>query len=142
VSVLLVEDDRDGREALSVSLELAGARVFACASTAAARGVLETDMPDVIVSDIGMPGEDGYAFLRAVRARGSARIPAIAITGFASKQDRDEALQAGFDHHAAKPVHVDALIQKIRDLVRRSGLRLREQRKADVVTWRPPARHA
>src|SRR5262249_43291200 len=58
VTVLLVEDDGDGREALCISLELAGARVLACASTAEARRAMESELPDVIVSDIGMPGED------------------------------------------------------------------------------------
>jgi PAS domain S-box-containing protein len=142
VTVLLVEDDGDGREALCISLELAGARVVACASTAEARRVMESELPDVIVSDIGMPGEDGYAFMRSVRALPGARIPSIAITGFVSKQDRDDAFDAGFDHHVAKPVQADALVHKIRDMVRKSGPRLRDQRMSEPLSLRTPAGHA
>jgi PAS domain S-box-containing protein len=126
VTVILLDDDVDGREALRLALELAGASVHACGSPAEARRALEGGTPDVLVSDIGMPGEDGYAFLRAVRAQGGGQLPAIAITGFASKQDREEALRAGFDDHVPKPVDADALIGKLRDLARRSGLRLHQ----------------
>jgi PAS domain S-box-containing protein len=142
VTVLLVEDDADGREALGLALELSGARVVACASTLEARQAMEAEAPDVIVSDIGMPGEDGHAFLRWVRARGGVHIPAIAITGFASKQDRDEAQQAGFDYHIAKPVSAEALVQKVRELARRSGPRIRDLRRGDLASAPTPAGHA
>jgi DNA-binding response OmpR family regulator len=122
MTVLLLEDDPDGREALSLAIEQAGARVHACGSAAEARRVMDEVIPDVIVSDIGMPGENGYEFLRTLRARGEARVPAIAITGFASKQDREEAVRSGFDEHVAKPVNVDVLLAKLRAMVRRSGV--------------------
>ena len=136
VTALLVEDDPDGREALRLALELAGARVQACGSPAEARLVMAAASPDVLISDIGMPGEDGHAFLRWVRAQGS-YVPAVAITGFASKQDREEAIVAGFDEHIPKPVDTDALVLKLRDMVRRSGSRWRAP-ESDL----PPAQGA
>jgi two-component system, chemotaxis family, CheB/CheR fusion protein len=100
--------------------------VHAVSSAAEARRTLESVVPDVIISDIGMPGENGYAFLRAVRMRGAPYVLAIAISGFASKQDREEAILAGFDDHLAKPVNADALVARLCDLLRRrSGSRSR-----------------
>jgi DNA-binding response OmpR family regulator len=136
--VLLVEDDDDSREALCLALELAGAAVHGCASALEARGAMETAIPDVIVSDIGMPGENGYAFLKAVRASGIL-IPAVAITGFASTQDREEARSAGFDDLVAKPVNTDTLVRKLRDIVRRSGPRWRDQARTTALGFRAPA---
>ncbi len=126
VTVMLLDDDPDGREALQLALEQAGAGVHAYGSAADARRDLALVAPDVIVSDIGMPGEDGYAFLRTVRASGDGCVPAVAITGFAGKQDRAAALRSGFDDHIPKPVDAGTLIAKLRDLVRRSGPRFRE----------------
>jgi signal transduction histidine kinase/CheY-like chemotaxis protein len=134
VSALLVEDDPDGREALRLALEHAGASVQACGSPADARVAMALATPDVLVSDIGMPGEDGHAFLRWVRAQGN-YVPAVAITGFASKQDREEAMAAGFDEHVPKPIDTDALVLKLRDMVRRSGPRWR-----NPESTLPPAR--
>ncbi len=120
LTVVLVEDDSDSREALRLALEYSGAEVHACGSAAEARRVLAGRRVDVIVSDIGMPGEDGHAFLRAVRAGAATYIPAVAITGFASRQDREEAVRSGFDDHLAKPVHGEVLIARLRGLVRRT----------------------
>jgi CheY-like chemotaxis protein len=92
--------------------------VHACDSAEEARRALDRVRPDVIVSDIGMPGENGYAFIRSVRARGEGHVPALALTGFASRQDAEEAARAGFDEHLAKPVLTDVLIAKLRGLVR------------------------
>ncbi len=121
ITLLLLEDDPDAREALRIALEQTGAEVHAGGSAAEGRRIMRTVTPDVIVSDIGMPGETGYEFLRAVREESAGRIAAVAITGFASKQDREEAARSGFDEHVAKPVNVDVLLVKLRDLVRRSG---------------------
>jgi signal transduction histidine kinase/CheY-like chemotaxis protein len=118
VTVLLVEDDPDGREALCLALQQAGAQVHACASPAEARAALERIVPDIVLSDIGMPGESGNAFLRWLRARGDTT-PAVAVSGFASREDREEALASGFDAHASKPLDTDALIVTVRKLVRR-----------------------
>ena len=113
VTALLVEDDPDGREALRLALEQAGAQVHACASPADARSALERIVPDIVLSDIGMPGESGHAFLRWVRARGDTT-PAVAVSGFASREDREEALASGFDAHASKPIDTDALVLTLR----------------------------
>ena len=119
ITLLLLEDDPDGRDALRITLEQLGAQVHAGGSAAEGRRILDEVSPDVIVSDIGMPGENGYEFLRTVRARSEAHIPAIAITGFTGRRDREEAERSGFDEHVAKPVNVDLLLGKLREVVRR-----------------------
>jgi signal transduction histidine kinase/CheY-like chemotaxis protein len=118
VTVLLVEDDPDGREGLRLALQQAGAQVHACASPAEARSALERIAPDIVLSDIGMPGESGNAFVRWLRARGDTT-PAVAVSGFTSREDREEALASGFDAHACKPLDTDALFVTLRKLVRR-----------------------
>jgi PAS domain S-box-containing protein len=117
VTVVLVDDEHDCRETIGVLLRSRGAAVHTCESAEDARRALDRVRPDVIVSDIGMPGENGYAFIRSVRARDEDRIPAIALTGFASRQDAEEAMRAGFDEHLAKPVHIEVLVAKLRDMV-------------------------
>lgn len=117
INVLLVDDEADARDALGVLLRARGADVHPCESAAAARSALDRVRPDVIVSDIGMPGENGYAFIRSVRARADGQIPAVALTGFASRQDVEEAMRAGFDEHLAKPVRIDVLVATLRDMV-------------------------
>jgi CheY-like chemotaxis protein len=115
--VLLVEDDEAMSDALTALLEHHGAAVTAAASARTALGLLAGAPPDIVVSDIGMPGESGYALIREIRAReaaGSRRVPALAMTGFASPEDRDEARAAGFDDHVPKPVDADTLIAHIR----------------------------
>ena len=110
--VLFIDDDQRTREAVLEVLQLAGARVELAAS--AAEGLLAVDMfkPNVILCDIAMPGEDGYAFVRKLRAhdpeRGAA-IPALALTALATEEDRRRALAAGFQLHLAKPIDIDRL---------------------------------
>lgn len=120
VRILLVEDDDAMSEALAALLEHHGAIVTSAASVRTALGLLDTATPDLLLSDIGMPGESGYSLIREVRARedgGTRRLPAIAMTGFASPEDRDEARAAGFDEHVPKPVDADTLMRKIRELI-------------------------
>jgi CheY-like chemotaxis protein len=115
--VLVVDDDEDARELLRALLESRGASVLAATCVADALAQLAqlaqlAHAPDVIVSDIAMPEEDGYTLVRAVRARElgtERRIPVIAVTAYASASDRARALDAGFDLHFAKPVDMDAL---------------------------------
>jgi CheY-like chemotaxis protein len=112
--VLVVDDDEDARELLRALLESRGASVLAatCVADALAQLAQLAHAPDVIVSDIAMPEEDGYTLVRAVRARElgtERRIPVIAVTAYASASDRARALDAGFDLHFAKPVDMDAL---------------------------------
>ena len=119
ISVLLVEDHDDGREVLARILQLAGARVVAMSSARAALEALGTTRPDVLVSDIGLPEEDGYALLRQLReyeaARGG-RIPAIAVTGFARPEDRTRLLAEGFQYYIRKPVESHELIAAVASL--------------------------
>ncbi|HVW29245.1 MAG TPA: CheR family methyltransferase [Polyangiaceae bacterium] len=105
--VLLVEDDDDTREAYSAMLSELGAEVRAAPSAAAGLDELQRFRPQVIVSDIAMPGEDGFSFIQKVRRldpdRGG-RVPAAALTALASDEDRQRAMRAGFQLHVAKPV--------------------------------------
>jgi PAS domain S-box-containing protein len=120
VRVLLVEDDADGRELIAYMLRSAGAEVRAVESAAAAIDALDAAPPDVIVSDIGMAGEDGYALIRRVRARRRDRggaIPAIALTAFAAPEDRARALAAGYQVHIPKPVMPGDLAGAIRGVL-------------------------
>jgi CheY-like chemotaxis protein/nitrogen-specific signal transduction histidine kinase len=117
--VVLVEDDADGRNALTLFLEVAGAKVMAAASVRSGLNAVETFRPNVIVSDIGLPDEDGYAFIARVRAREDGRggsIPAIALTGYARPEERTRLLAAGFDMHLGKPVDPDDLVAAVASL--------------------------
>jgi CheY-like chemotaxis protein len=119
VRVLLVEDDPDSRELLEVVFRGAGMIVDSASSVAEAFEVLMVNRPDVIVSDIGMPFENGYSFLRNLRqvllAEGTT-IPAVAVTGFARPEDRERAFAAGFSAHLAKPIDPDQVLRVLADL--------------------------
>jgi PAS domain S-box-containing protein len=123
VRVLIVEDDPDAREILAKIIADAGAGVTVTTSSAAALKSLRdtTTLPNVIVTDIGMPSQDGYSFLRALRqetvANGGA-VPAVALTAFATPADRIRALHAGFAEHLSKPFPPARLIDTIAKLTR------------------------
>jgi CheY-like chemotaxis protein len=105
--VLVVDDDADGRELLSTALVRAGAWVRAVPSVAEALAEIDVRVPDVLVSDLAMPGKDGYALIRQVRSRSSERLrrlPAVAVSAHAREEDRRRALEAGYDVHIAKPI--------------------------------------
>ena len=124
VSVLVVEDDADSRESLVRVLEQYGARVSGAASAREAIDSLLAAMPDVLVSDIGMAGEDGYDLIRNVRkmpAERGKRLPALAVTAFGEESDRRQALAAGFQAHVAKPVAPAALVLQVARLAGRAG---------------------
>jgi CheY-like chemotaxis protein len=117
VRVLLVEDDEHTRDAVAGTLRTHGAEVTTAASAADARDALERARPDVVVSDIGMPQEDGNTFIRNVRAQeqapsGPPHLPALALT----IHDREEALTAGFDLHLAKPFESESLVKLLESL--------------------------
>lgn len=118
--VLVVDDDEDGRALLSAVLERCGADVRTARSLVEAVAEIKREAPHVLVSDIGMPGADGYELIRTIRENENTqrRIPAIALTAYASKKDRDLALNAGFDEHLSKPVDVAALALAIERLFR------------------------
>jgi signal transduction histidine kinase/CheY-like chemotaxis protein len=119
VLVLVVDDEPDTREAVLRVLEHAGVETLAAGSVDQALDVIRKGPPDVIVSDIGMPGRDGYDFIRSIRklpeARGG-RVPAIALTAFVTPEDRERALGAGFQRHLPKPVESRELIAAIATL--------------------------
>jgi len=120
VRVLVVDDDRDTRDLLARSLGELGATVVSACSAAEARHELGKQRPDAIVSDIGMPDEDGLAFVRSLRKdEGHARIPAIALTAYASNRDREEVLAAGYCEHVAKPAPPYQIARVIAAAVRR-----------------------
>ncbi len=122
VRVLLVEDDEDSRKLLSTVLRRHGARVTSTGSSAEALEAMGETPPDILISDIGMSGEDGYEFMRKVRALPEERgalAPAIALTGYATPKDRERALAAGYQLHVAKPVEPSELVAAIANLIGR-----------------------
>jgi PAS domain S-box-containing protein len=121
VAVLLVEDDDEARELVSRTLGRVGARVEAVASAEQGLDVLRRERPQILVSDIAMPGMDGYELIRRVRdgsVGADTRLPAVAVTGYASAGDREQALAAGYQAHLAKPVDTRILVEVIAALVK------------------------
>jgi len=117
IRVLVVDDDERVRNALALLLGRAGAAVDAAASAVMARERMALREPQVLLCDIAMPDEDGYQFIRSVRASGN-KIPAIALTAYASRADAERALASGFDVHVAKPVDFERLVASVAQLVR------------------------
>jgi CheY-like chemotaxis protein len=118
--VLIVEDDTDSRNVLALLLQKLGALVEAVPSAKEAMARVVSRRPDVIVSDIGMPEEDGYSLIRRLRqlpADLEKKLPAIALTAYARKQDADAAIDAGYDRHLPKPVAPAELIRAIKSVV-------------------------
>lgn len=120
IRILLVEDDPDAREIAALILRDHGAQVSEAADVDAALREIELQRPDVLVSDIGLPGADGYQLMRQLRERerqreseGGPRLHAIALTAFSRQQDRDAALAAGFDAHCGKPLRASELLNAI-----------------------------
>ncbi|MGI4860931.1 MAG: CheR family methyltransferase [Janthinobacterium lividum] len=112
--ILLVDDTLETLEAFRVLLELEGAQVRTESNGQDALRATTEEHFDIILSDIGMPGMDGYEFMRLLRsAPATATIPAVAMTGFGRAQDVDRALEAGFNAHLGKPVSLDALLGAI-----------------------------
>ena len=121
--VLVVDDDNDGRTLTTLVLTQAHASVKAVASAREALQALETERPDVLVSDIGLPDEDGYSLIRRIRHRETQRggfLPAIALTGYARADDKIRALVAGFQAHVVKPLEPAELMAAITDVRGRS----------------------
>jgi PAS domain S-box-containing protein len=122
VRVVIVDDDDDTREVLTAILSGSGADVVAAESAARGLALIAERVPDVIVADIGMPGEDGYAFIERVRRLDAARLtPAIALTAYARNEDRERALQAGYQLHVPKPFDPRTIVQAVHQIVRASS---------------------
>jgi PAS domain S-box-containing protein len=122
--VLVVDDEADTRELLKQGLEYCGAQVSLAASAAEALDTLMANVPDVLISDIGMPGVDGYDLIKQVRnlppQRGG-KVPAIALTAYTRTEDRLQSLRAGYDMHVPKPVELAELIAVASTVVRRKN---------------------
>jgi signal transduction histidine kinase/ActR/RegA family two-component response regulator len=118
VSVLVVEDNDDSRKLLQTILTRAGAVVEVAESVATALRILDGAWPDIVISDIEMPGEDGYSLIRKIRLQEppSQRVPAIALTAYTRSVDRVRALAAGFQTHMSKPVEPAELVAAVKSL--------------------------
>ena len=120
VRVLVVDDERDARELIAFVLENSAAEVRMAASAEDAIHELDSFTPHVIISDIGMPGEDGYSLIRKIRtlaADDKKNVPAVALTAFARNEDRTRALVEGFNVHLTKPIEPKQLVRVVLDLV-------------------------
>lgn len=123
-TVMVVDDEPDGRAIAAHLLEAAGAGVVTAANAHEAFDLLRRRRPDVVLCDIGMPDHDGYEFLRWVRSLSveeGGRTPAAAFTAYARAQDRDRALKAGYEMHLVKPVEPGALVAAVESLARQSA---------------------
>src|SRR5262245_48151027 len=133
VRVLLVEDDEDTREVLTLGLELQGAQVRAVGSARDALSEVERFAPHVILSDIGLPDEDGLSLIRRVRqlpaARG--RIPAAAVTAFTLSDDGQEPIRAGYQRHFRKPVETRTLFEAVAELAALGAVERRARRRTE-----------
>jgi CheY-like chemotaxis protein len=117
--VLVVDDDEDTLELLRTALAKRGAKVSVASSASEALEAINNSRPDVLVSDIAMPGEDGYALIRNVRALDVGQaIPAIAITAYAKEEDKERVLSAGYQRFLSKPVELGELIETVAELAR------------------------
>jgi CheY-like chemotaxis protein len=121
IRIVLAEDDEDAREALRLALEARGASLRCVADGSAALAAIRESPPDVVISDIAMPGEDGHKFLRKLRGlrpdKGG-RTPAVALTAFHGQDARLASVYAGYHYHLTKPVDVEKLVGILQGLVR------------------------
>jgi signal transduction histidine kinase/ActR/RegA family two-component response regulator len=122
IHVLVVDDEPDARQLMAHTLELSGARVTVAKNTHDALDVLERAAMDVLVADLAMPGDDGFALIRKVRASAApsvASIPAAAVTAFTRDDYRQDAFAAGFQHYLGKPFRPDDLVRTVNQLANR-----------------------
>ncbi len=123
LQVLIVDDEADARELLQIVLEQAGASVTAVGSVSEALNIIEQLQPDILLSDIGMPGEDGYSLIQKtknLKTKSGKQLPVAAITAYARAEDRVRALQAGFQTHLPKPIDPTQLIAVVTTLAERT----------------------
>ncbi len=125
IRVLVADDEPDNRDFLTFVLENSGAIAMSVPNASAALQALTTFQPDILVSDIGMPDESGYSLLRKIRGMAAEEIrniPAIALTAYAGTEDRNQALDAGFNKHLPKPIEPDIFIDVVREVIRGVGI--------------------
>jgi CheY-like chemotaxis protein len=116
---LVVDEDADARELLALTLTSAGAVAIVAGSVGEAIRLLEVERPDLLLTDVGMPEENGLQLIRNVRAlppESGGRIPAIAVTAYASSSQKEMALRAGFDSHVVKPYDAETLVAVIAEI--------------------------
>jgi CheY-like chemotaxis protein len=121
LKVLVVDDDLDNRELIAFILAQQQIQVTIAASAAESFEIVSNLEIDILISDIGMPDEDGYSLLRHIRTHpnpSKCSIPAIALTAFAKEENRMEAIAAGFQRHLSKPINPDDLIEVVSSLAR------------------------
>jgi len=124
MKILVVDDEADTRELLRQGLEYCGATVSVAGSAAEAVEAVMAKPPDILISDIGMPGVDGYDLIRQIRrlpAASGGKVPAIALTAYTRTEDRLQALRAGYDMHVPKPVELAELVAVAASVVRRNS---------------------
>ena len=124
VRALIVDDDPDAAELLSEGLRGQGASVVAVPGAAAAFRAFQAERPDIVLSDIAMPNEDGLALIQRIRALPSdrgGRVPAIAVSAYARADDRERSLEAGFQLHVSKPIDIEQLVAAIASLAGHSN---------------------
>ena len=114
LTILDVEDEPETLELVSMVLRRVGANVLSAANAEAAMDVLDREHPQVLVSDLNLPGADGCDLVRRVRTIPGPRVPAIALSASSTLADAKRALEAGFDVHVAKPVTADELVEAVR----------------------------
>jgi CheY-like chemotaxis protein len=134
--VLVVDDEADAREVVTLILEQRGAKAFVASSASEAFEILPQELPDVLVADIEMPGEDGYSLVRRIRTLPSergGRIPAIALTAHAGAHDFAKVMSAGFQRHVPKPLQPLELINAIETLTKSNAERLEETATNNVA---------
>ncbi|MCA1589192.1 MAG: response regulator, partial [Acidobacteria bacterium] len=122
VKILLVDDDAENLIPLQIGLESANAEVDTASSAAEALSLLQNENFDVVISDVGMPGEDGYQLIEKIRQierKTQTSLPAIALTAYASSEDRERALSAGFESHLPKPHNFEDVVSEIERLLGR-----------------------
>ena len=125
VRILVVDDESDTRDLLKAALGECGAEVVTVSSASEAFELIRSAPPDVLISDIGMPLEDGYQLIGRIRALPAAtggRVPAIALTAYARLEDRLKALRSGYQMHVPKPVELAELVAVVLSLVHRRSL--------------------
>jgi PAS domain S-box-containing protein len=124
IAILLLDDETDSRTVLAQLLDRAGGRVVEAGSAPEALEALTREMPDVLISDIGMPGVDGLEFIRSVRRlprEKGGQVPAIALTAYSRKEDRIKAISAGFQAHIAKPADIVEILTMVASLGRKAS---------------------
>lgn len=123
VRALVVDDDHDSRELVTEVLRSRGVHVTAASSAEECLAALDREVPDIILSDIAMPEQDGFELLRRVRQRPEAlggNVPAVALTAYARAEDSERSLISGFQVHLAKPIDAEELVSTVARLAHRS----------------------